>query len=128
MKRALLIAGLCLWASHASADVTTAWVRQLQTDGYDEISIGRTWLGRTRIVAEKDDLYREIILNTATGEVLRDYSRAADGGPRLPLGFDHGLDDDDDDDNDDDDYEDEDEDDDDDEDDDEDDDDDDDDE
>lgn len=103
MKRHLLIGAFCAWAGAASADVTTAWIQQLQLDGYEEITISRTWLGRTRIVAEKDDIYREIIINTATGEVLRDYSRAEDGGLRLPLGFEVELDDNDNDDDDDDD-------------------------
>ena len=69
MKRTALIAAACLIASQAMADVTTAWVRQLHLDGYEDITISRTWLGRTRIVAEKGDVYREIVLNAATGRI-----------------------------------------------------------
>ncbi len=74
-----------------AADVVSAWVRQLSLDGYEEMTISRTWLGRTRIVAEKGDIKREIILNSRTGEVLRDYSRRGDGTLQLPLGFEVGL-------------------------------------
>ena len=99
MRRLLIIFALCLAAGPASAkDVATAWVEQLTLDGYEDISVSRTWLGRTRIFAEKGEIEREIILNHRTGEVLRDYSRHEDGTLRLPLGFEVSLDDDDDDD------------------------------
>ena len=78
-------------------DIAAAWVEQLVLDGYDDIEVSRTWLGRTRIFAEKGEIEREIILNPSTGEVLRDYSRHEDGTLRLPLGFEVSLDDDDDD-------------------------------
>ena len=98
MRPILISIFLTFAAVPAFADVTTAWVKQLQLDGYDEIEVKRTWLGRVRIIAEKDEIEREIILHRATGEVLRDYSRAEDGSLRLPLGFEVDLDDDDDDD------------------------------
>ena len=102
MRRFLIILALCLTAGPAMAkDVATAWVEQLTLDGYDDISVSRTWLGRTRIIAEKGEIEREIILNHRTGEVLRDYSRHEDGTLRLPLGFEVSLEDDDDDDDDD---------------------------
>jgi hypothetical protein len=94
---------LCLAGPARAVDYSGAWVAQLRAEGYEDIEVGRTWLGRIRIVAEKDEIEREIILNRATGEVLRDFSRAEDGGFRLPLGFDIDLDDFDDDDDDDDD-------------------------
>jgi hypothetical protein len=85
-----------------AVDFAGAWVAQLQADGYEDIEVGRTWLGRIRIVAEKDEIEREIILNRGTGEVLRDFSRAEDGSFRLPLGWEIDLDEFDDDDDDDD--------------------------
>lgn len=91
---------LALAAAPAAADVAQAWVNQLALDGYDEITVRRTWLGRVRIVAEKDEIEREVILNPRTGEVLRDYSRHEDGSLRLPLGFEVELFDDDDEDHD----------------------------
>jgi len=101
VKRVFYAALFSLFASHAAADVTSAWVAQLQLDGYEDISVSRTWLGRTRIEAERSEIYREIILNPSTGEVLRDYSRHEDGSFLLPLGFDVDWDDHDDDDDDD---------------------------
>ena len=61
-------------------------VRQLQGDGYSEIVIETTWLGRVRITAVIDGGAREIILNPSTGEILRDLWIASSSGtisPRL---------------------------------------------
>jgi hypothetical protein len=68
------------WAGPIEEQVTAT----LETQGYDIVSVGRTWLGRLRIVAESDELRREIVLNPTTGEVLRDYSvRLIAGTPGL---------------------------------------------
>lgn len=48
-------------------------VSMLQSDGYQNIEVERTWLGRIRIEAEKGEFEREIVLNRSTGEILRDY-------------------------------------------------------
>ncbi len=96
MRRLFLAGALALLALPAlAADIPAAWVRQLGLDGYEEITVSRTWLGRVRIVAEKGEIHREIIINRRTGEVLRDYSRHEDGSIRLPLGFEVELGDDD---------------------------------
>ncbi len=50
------------------------YVRQLEAQGYDGISVGRTLLGRLRIEAVRDGERREIIVNRGTGEILRDWS------------------------------------------------------
>ena len=98
MRKALLIFLFCVTASPIwAADFAGAWVKQLQLDGYEEITISKTWLGRIRIIAEKDEIEREIILIPRTGEVLRDFSRHEDGSSHLPLGFEVELEDDDDD-------------------------------
>ena len=47
-------------------------VSQLRAQGYDDISVSNTWLGRTRIVAQSADGNREIIIDPRTGEILRD--------------------------------------------------------
>ncbi|MDJ0627034.1 MAG: hypothetical protein QNJ44_02140 [Rhodobacter sp.] len=95
MRRLVLVAALCLSGLPAlAADVTGAWVEQLKLDGYERITIKRTWLGRMRIVAERGEIEREIVINRRTGEVLRDYSRHEDGTIRLPLGFEVELGDD----------------------------------
>ena len=46
---------------------------QLRQQGYGEIVVTRTFLGRYRIVATTDRTEREIIVNPGTGEILRDY-------------------------------------------------------
>lgn len=50
-----------------------AIARHLAEQGYHDIEIGRTFLGRARIEAEKNGMEREIIVNPRTGEILRDY-------------------------------------------------------
>ena len=47
-------------------------VLQLRGQGFAKIEIEQTWLGRTRILAERGSASREIILNPSTGEILRD--------------------------------------------------------
>lgn len=47
-------------------------VQALRREGYTRIEISRTWLGRTRILASGGSGQREIVVQPATGEVLRD--------------------------------------------------------
>ena len=54
-------------------------VAQLRGQGYREVNVERTMLGRVRIVAAKNGGTREIILNPRTGEILRDVVQAQDG-------------------------------------------------
>jgi hypothetical protein len=46
----------------------------LRERGYRIIEDERTWLGRQRVVAEKNGARREVVFNPGTGEILRDYS------------------------------------------------------
>ena len=79
-------------------------VRALRQQGYTEIEVGRTFLGRGRIVAEGPPGEREIVFNPRTGEILRDVWRAPGGEDgRLLDRDDYDEDDDDDDDDNDDD-------------------------
>ena len=48
-------------------------VAQLSQQGFRNITVSRTFLGRTRILATSNDLRREIVFNPTTGEILRDY-------------------------------------------------------
>ena len=65
----------------AMADVfSERIVQQLEQQGFTSISTERTWLGRTRIVAEGRDGQREIIVNPNTGEILRDLLLAINAG------------------------------------------------
>jgi hypothetical protein len=45
---------------------------QLRKQGFGNITVQRTLLGRARILAERGASRREIILNPRTGEILRD--------------------------------------------------------
>lgn len=54
-------------------------VEQLIEQGFSEITVGRTLLGRIRIVATSAEFRREIIIHPRTGEILRDYWEALDG-------------------------------------------------
>ncbi len=61
---------------------------QLRRQGFTRISVSRTLLGRTQIVAQGKGGRREIILNPRTGEILRDFWQTnsgsdSDGGDRL---------------------------------------------
>lgn len=56
-------------------------IRTLEDRGYRIVQDERTWLGRQRIIAEKDNARRELVFIPGTGEILRDYSvRLATGG------------------------------------------------
>lgn len=46
----------------------------LQQQGYAIIEHGYPFLGRLRVVAESDEIHREIVVNPGTGEILRDYA------------------------------------------------------
>lgn len=92
MNRRVLVGGLLALALSAGAAAAQSRfdmvVRQLGAQGYAEITVSQTLLGRTRIVARRGDERREIILNPRTGEILRDYwegpsSAASEAGPSL---------------------------------------------
>jgi len=78
------VAALAGAAPAFAKDIVADIVGQLEARGYDEISVSRTWLGRARIVAKGTKGSREIIVNPATGEILRDLSQgSASGGGGL---------------------------------------------
>lgn len=77
-RRRLVLGALAgafvLPASSATAEsVREQIVRQLQAQGFGDVRVGRTLLGRLRITARRGNLVREIIANPWTGEILRDY-------------------------------------------------------
>ena len=61
-------------------------VRQLRNQGFRNIRVSRTWLGRTRILAFRGEIRREIVVNPRTGEILRDFSHEGDGDGLLEIG------------------------------------------
>ncbi|WP_413717216.1 hypothetical protein [Silicimonas sp. MF1-12-2] len=106
LKRLLFIIAIALAPAPALADAAGARdriVTLLRDDGYSEIRISRTLLGRMRFVAKRPDAEREIVINPNTGVILRDYIRFL---RRSEGGDDDRRDDRDDDDYDDDDYDD----------------------
>ena len=78
MANRRLIAGIFLAAMlavpAAAQDIRGEIEAALVAQGYEIVQIGRTWLGRLRVVAQNDEIRREIVVNPTTGEVLRDYS------------------------------------------------------
>lgn len=56
----------------ALADYADSVVAQLTAQGYSDIDVTRTLLGRTRIVATSNHGTRELVINPRTGELLRD--------------------------------------------------------
>jgi len=69
-------------------------LRTLLSHGYTIVENERTWLGRQRILAEKDGLQREVVFVPGTGEILRDYSAQAPAlasGALPDAGQDHGA-------------------------------------
>lgn len=88
---------LALWVVPAlGASVEDQVVAQLQSQGYQDISVNRTLLGRIRVVAVTETEWREIVIDPRTGEILRDFRRIdtragaeaqvviAPGGPKSP--------------------------------------------
>jgi len=76
----LTVAVVLAGAAAARADeVTESIARQLRRQGYSEITVTRTFLGRDRIVATSPTREREIIVNPRTNEILRDYTEVQDG-------------------------------------------------
>lgn len=84
MHRRTLLAGLlallAAGPAFARAELVDDIVRQLEKRGYTSITVSDTWLGRVRILAEGPKGSREIILNPATGEILRDLKRSKGKG------------------------------------------------
>jgi hypothetical protein len=72
-----IVMTLCLTLP-VQAEVYDPFVSQLQDQGYVNITIGRTWLGRIVISANRDDMAREIVLNARTGEILGDQASVID--------------------------------------------------
>ncbi len=80
---ARLILILCLALSPLAADaderaVRDRIVRELREDGYSDIRLFRTFLGRLRFIGEDGRSRREIIVSPTTGVILRDYVRFFD--------------------------------------------------
>lgn len=76
---ALGVAGLAFVALPAHAeDYAGQITAQLRAQGYTDISVRRTLLGRMQILAQSAHQRREIIIDPRTGEILRDLSLLLD--------------------------------------------------
>jgi hypothetical protein len=73
-----LLLAVTLWVGLVGAGLTLTIEQQLraslQAQGYVILEEGYTFLGRLRIVAQNDEIRREIVVNPGTGEILRDYA------------------------------------------------------
>jgi hypothetical protein len=80
----LLSAALMAGAAMAS-DFQASVLAQLRAQGFSDIQVETTWLGRLKITAQRRGAGREIVLNPRTGEILRDILSTRDGSvqPRI---------------------------------------------
>jgi DNA-binding CsgD family transcriptional regulator len=53
--------------------------QHLRAQGFAEIDVNRSFLGRSQIIARNTEYFREIIVNPVTGVILRDFTRREDG-------------------------------------------------
>jgi uncharacterized membrane protein YgcG len=89
MRRRVLMA-LCMTAVMGLSPaygqtVEERYLAQLKSQGFNTVNVSRTWLGRTRITASSKNKTREIIFNSRSGEILRDYSEDTSGDPTYEL-------------------------------------------
>ena len=86
----LVIAAGLLGPPANAATSEQSIVSELREQGFTRVEIRRTLLGRTRIVATSPTYEREIILNPASGVILRDYWKvrgaAGNDGPSSLVG------------------------------------------
>lgn len=75
MRGKLLVLGVCaLLPVGAAADgLRDQVIAKLVADGYSEITVSRTLLGRLRFVGRSEDGTREIVVQPVSGAVLRDH-------------------------------------------------------
>ena len=77
MKRrhftALLAAAVLSSGPVFATTIKDEFVAQLHKQGFKNLSITLTWLGRTRITGSNGKFQRELIFNSTSGEILRDY-------------------------------------------------------
>ena len=93
MKRILIplaFAAVLLGPPVHAASTEAGIIAELREQGFERIEIRRTLLGRTRIIASSPMYEREIVLNPATGVILRDFwkvqGEVGDDGPSSLVG------------------------------------------
>ena len=89
MQRRVFITGVAVAWLQAGMALAAGYqddvVAQLRNQGFSRIEVTTTWLGRSRITAQKGKVSREIVLNPRTGEILRDLVQSGDSkvSPRI---------------------------------------------
>ena len=69
---ALLLVALVSGGAARADEPIDRILRELRQLGYTEVTVERTLLRRTRILAHSEEAEREIVVNPHTGEILRD--------------------------------------------------------
>ena len=75
----ILLAFAPLCARADTGDMVAMILADLTGAGYEAITVERTLLNRERIVATRGDVWREIVVDPRTGEILRDLRRSLPG-------------------------------------------------
>ena len=86
--RAACLAGAFVLAAFPALAMTgvESLAQQLSEQGFTEVRMSKTFLGRVRIRAKGPGIEREIIYNPVTGEILRDFwSTNSSSGEGLTL-------------------------------------------
>lgn len=79
----LIALALAVSAPPAAAGPAEDWAALLRSQGYAQIVVRRSLLGRIWIIATGPEGRREVVIDPFTGEVLRDFAtttRYAEGG------------------------------------------------
>jgi hypothetical protein len=63
-----------------ASDIEASVRRQLRAQGFTDIRVNRTFLGRLRFVAFNGRQRRELVINPATNVILRDFTQNLDLG------------------------------------------------
>lgn len=75
LTAACLVLLVTVQAALATDRVTLTMVKAaLQGQGYTVDSVTRTLLGRVRLIASDGAVWREIVLDPSSGQILRDYA------------------------------------------------------
>lgn len=72
----------------AAQSVQDQIIAQLRDQGFTEMTVNRTLLGRVRVVAIRDGVTRELVFHPQTGAILRDYwvtDSASNGNVRAQI-------------------------------------------
>jgi|GEM_PF-1492657 len=87
---ALALGGLLAASPAVARSLAESIARQLTQQGFGDVQVEDTWLGRARITGTRGGEAREIVVNPKTGEVLRDLWLNSEGQVRA---FDIDVDD-----------------------------------